>query len=585
MTGNFVFSQEGRQRIRQFGTSLMYAEYFRLIERPFSLTPDPRFLFATDQHREGLAHLVYGVKQSGGFVQLTGEVGCGKTTLCRCLVNQLPPETDIALILNPRLTVLELLASICDELRIAYPREELSIKGLIDALNAHLLEAHAQHRRTVLIIDEAQNLHPDVLEQIRLLTNLETTRDKLLQVILIGQPELLSMLKRKRMVQLAQRITARYHLLPLSRRETYAYIRHRLAIAGRRDPLFTPWAMRQVYFLSGGVPRLINILCDRALLGAYSLNRRRVNAAIVRRAGRETRGVAPRYRWLKPAWALGAGALALGLGVTIFLSMANPTTFRRTLATSTSSDDTARLPSPAPVPPLLTEASKRANNPAAGPAPKSATSDSIAPRLFDVLSDPLRRGNSRMTFDALYAQWGAQVQMASADLGCSAGRDQGFECLFQVGGWPKLRRFNLPAILELVFPNGLRHRVALVGLGDETASLVIGEQEYLFPLAEIDRVWDGSFILLWKPPFPWHPLSPGARGSDVSWVSEALDRIGGKHAASVSDNYDQILQDRVMEYQRSRSLIPDGFIGSETLVRLTVELGPQNVPSLSRHDP
>ena len=287
----------------------MYTEYFRLSEPPFSLTPDPRYLFMSERHREGLAHLFYGVQQPGGFVQLTGEVGSGKTTLSRCLVRRLPPETDIALILNPQLTVIELLATVCDELRIPYPAEAASNKVLIDALNKHLLEAHALGRRTVLIIDEAQNLHSDVLEQIRLLTNLETSQEKLLQIILIGQPELLSILKRKKLRQLAQRITARYHLLALSRRETDAYIQHRLLVAGRRDPLFTGPAMRRIYRLSGGVPRLINIICDRALLGAYAEEKGRITSSIVRRACRETRGIIP---WrLNPRLGLDNGITAL----------------------------------------------------------------------------------------------------------------------------------------------------------------------------------------------------------------------------------------------------------------------------------
>jgi general secretion pathway protein A len=241
----------------------MYTDFFKLNEPPFSLTPDPRYLFMSERHREGLAHLLYGVQQPGGFIQLTGEIGCGKTTLCRCLVGQMPPNTDIALILNPRLSVIELLAAVCDELRIPYPAGTESIKQLIDALNRYLLEAHAKGRRTVLVIDEAQNLHRDVLEQIRLLTNLETEQEKLLQIILIGQPELLTILKHPGLRQLAQRVTARYHLLPLSRQETYSYIRHRLHIAGLSSPVFSPKAMRKVFRITGGVPRLINILCDR----------------------------------------------------------------------------------------------------------------------------------------------------------------------------------------------------------------------------------------------------------------------------------------------------------------------------------
>src|SRR4029450_13542253 len=281
----------------------MYLAHFGLREPPFSITPDPRFLFMSGRHREALAHLIYGVGEHGGFVQLTGEVGTGKTSVCRCLLEQLPAHVDLALVLNPRLSPVELLATVCDELRIQYPAGTTSSKALVDRLHAHLLEAHAARRRTVLIIDEAQNLAPEVLEEVRLLTNLETAREKLLQVILIGQPELTTILDQPKLRQLAQRVTARYHLEPLSRAETGVYIRHRLpgagrgrpgfpkrapprrpptrararrpetgvyirprpAVAGRGRPVFTNGALRVLHRKSRGVPRLINAVADRAL--------------------------------------------------------------------------------------------------------------------------------------------------------------------------------------------------------------------------------------------------------------------------------------------------------------------------------
>ena len=244
----------------------MYLAHFGLREAPFSLTPDPRFLYLGERHREGLAHLRYGLEDGGGFVQLTGEIGTGKTTLCRALLAELPGHLDVAFLLNPRVSEVDLLASLCDELRIPYSESDARQKPLVDALYRHLLEAHAGGRTTVLLIDEAQNLSPPVLEQVRLLTNLETTKKKLLQIILIGQPELCEVLARSELRQLAQRITARYHLVPFSRRETFDYIAHRIEVAGGSPRIFSPKARAEVYRQSKGVPRLINVFCDRALL-------------------------------------------------------------------------------------------------------------------------------------------------------------------------------------------------------------------------------------------------------------------------------------------------------------------------------
>ncbi|HYK90413.1 MAG TPA: AAA family ATPase [Acidobacteriota bacterium] len=599
----------------------MYCEHFRLSESPFSLGPDPRYFFMSEQHREGLGHLLYGIQQPDGFVQLTGEIGCGKTTLCRCLVKQLPEGTEIALILNPRLTVLELLASVCDELRVPYPAQATSIKVLVDALNQHLLEAHAQRRRTVLVIDEAQNLHSDVLEQIRLLTNLETTREKLLQIILIGQPELLALLEGKKLRQLAQRITARYHLQALSRRETYAYIRHRLSVAGRRDPLFTAPALRSVYRLSRGVPRLINIICDRALLGAYTLDKRMVGASIVRRASREIRGIGLWYRRLWPAWAAGVATLAVLIaGSAMFLTTANRSFHRRNapdpgtigraaggpatrsqtstpppaeksgggVAGGTTSSigvedpqvrDGIGLKSPQEVP-----KADPANYHPTGGSTAGAVSKSV--RLADIIADPQLRGISASSFSTLYARLGIKVPPGRTALWCNAGIEQGYECIFLVGNWTRLRYFDLPAILQLTSASGLRLRVALVALGDDAATLAIGGREYTFPLAEIDKVWDGSFILVWKLPFPLTRISLGSHGAEVAWVRQSLDALEGKAPGpGVSDQYDESLQRRVTAFQRDRALPPDGVIGGATLVRLTLALRGPNAPSLLRRSP
>ncbi|HSW40122.1 MAG TPA: AAA family ATPase [Acidobacteriota bacterium] len=558
----------------------MYTEFFKLREPPFSLTPDPRYLFMSERHREGLAHLLYGVRQPGGFVQLTGEVGSGKTTLCRCLISQLPHDIDVALVLNPRLTVIELLEAVCDELRIEYPQRSGSNKILIDALNRRLLENHAGGRRTVLIIDEAQNLSAEVLEQVRLLTNLETYREKLLQIILIGQPELLAMLKSRKLRQLSQRITARYHLQPMSGVETRAYIRHRLLIAGRREPLFTGSAMRRVCRLSKGVPRAVNIICDRALLGAYASDRQRVTAGIVNRAGREIKGPDISLRRRRVAWIFGAVMLAVILAGGVFLYHSA----ERPVAGGGATSDSPLYPD-GPVTPLLTSA-------AAGPAQDqvSVTSshDVAEPQrqtsadLLSMISDP--SVTTAAGFSAIYRLWGFDISLKSSDLGCRAGNAEGFECLFQSGNWPRLRRYDLPALLELVLPDGTRKHVALSALEEEKATLVIGNREHVFPVMEINRIWEGSFILLWKPPFTPRQLARGSRGEDVKWVRQVLDQMEGMSYENVSDLFDESLRQRVMAFQRRNSLIPDGLVGSETMVRMIKTMDERSVPSLAHRD-
>jgi general secretion pathway protein A len=286
----------------------MYLQFFGLNEKPFAITPDPRYLYLSERHAEALAHLLYGINEAGGFVQLTGEVGTGKTTIVRSLLAQTPKNAEIALILNPKMTAPEFLLTICEELGIEVPEgSQQSIKDLVDILSGHLLRAHAQGKRVVLVVDEAQNLSPEVLEQVRLLTNLETNTQKLLQIILIGQPELRELLSRSELRQLAQRITGRYHLNPLSREETTAYVRHRLRVAGATTDIAGPRALAEVFRLSRGVPRVINVICDRALLGAYTLDRHRVTGTLMRAAASEVFG-----RRFTPQWVPWAATAAVG---------------------------------------------------------------------------------------------------------------------------------------------------------------------------------------------------------------------------------------------------------------------------------
>lgn len=264
----------------------MYENYFGLSEKPFAIAPDPRYLYMSEMHREALAHLLYGINSDGCMVLLTGGVGTGKTTVCRCFFGQIPENTDVAVILNPQLTIFDLLKTICEEFGIEIPEGDASIKTYTDRLNKYLLDSHAKGRISVVIIDEAQNLGPEVLEQLRLLTNLETNTHKLLKIVLIGQPELRDILLLPSLSQINQRITTRYHLKPLQQNQLKAYIEHRVSVAGQgqRQPIFTNAAISYIGKKAQGIPRVINVICDRALLGAYAGNSDIVTYKIAKQA-------------------------------------------------------------------------------------------------------------------------------------------------------------------------------------------------------------------------------------------------------------------------------------------------------------
>lgn len=301
----------------------MYTGFFGLTSQPFSIAPNPDFMYLSARHAEALAHLRYGLGEAGGFVLLTGEVGTGKTTVSRCLLQELTDKTEVAFILNPTLNELELLAAICDQLKIRYKKSEASLKMLTDKITNRLMKNHQAGKNTILIIDEAQHLQPAVLEQLRLLTNLETNTKKLLQVILIGQPELQQLLQRQDLRQLAQRITARYHLMPLTEHEVQQYISYRLQVAGCSRPVFTASAVKKLFQLSGGIPRLLNLICDRALLGGYSQQKALIDAGLVNQAASEVLAIKPQAEkatwpvWVWPVLTL--LALGVGAGLSAFI--------------------------------------------------------------------------------------------------------------------------------------------------------------------------------------------------------------------------------------------------------------------------
>jgi general secretion pathway protein A len=390
----------------------MYSNHFGLAEAPFSIAPDPRYLYLSQRHQEALAHLLYGVNGDGGFVLLTGEVGAGKTTVCRCLLQQIPASCDVAYVFNPKLTVEELLSTICVEFGIAYPAGNTSIKMFVDCINAYLLDAHARGRHTVLIIDEAQNLAADVLEQMRLLTNLETDQRKLLQIMLLGQPELAAMLERPELRQLSQRVVARYHLGPLSKAEVAAYVRHRLEISGAQRQLFPAALMGRVYRLSGGIPRVINVLCDRALLGAYVQGKERVDAATLAQAAREVfHQPAAQRRHAQRAFAAGGILLASAA---------------LALAVHWKEQGEAR---PAAAQPGIA-ASATAATPARAAHPE-AKAEAPLPPVLEWPADEPRSGSRALAYAALYRAWGADYDGGDA---CRQAEGLGLRCRIARGG-------------------------------------------------------------------------------------------------------------------------------------------------------
>jgi general secretion pathway protein A len=548
----------------------MFLEHFNLSKRPFSITPNPLFLYMSPCHREALAHLLYGLGEGGGFVQLTGEVGTGKTSLCRCLLEQVPDNVDLAVVFNPKVTAYELIAAVCDELHIQYDEKDDSIKKLTDVLNHYLLEAHARGRRTVLIIDEAQNLSPDVLEQVRLLTNLETPTQKLLQIILIGQPELRTLLQREDMRQLAQRVTARYRLEPLSREETGAYIRHRLHVCGATRRIFRKSAVDRIYKLSGGIPRLINVLCDRALLGAYTEGKSQVDRKVVRQAADEVladelRQSRARFR---PGWSVVVPLVAMLAIVALYAYWQRPQ-FVNLLdqATAQSSPVLSETDTPVdePSPQVLPALSV-----AAAPEPTPADPPDTPRVSLEAVLQPANESWSLAAWTHLFARWSVDLPAAVAPAYCDFAGSLGLFCLAEKGSWGLLRQYDRPVIMALTTREGQSVPAVLQRLDDRVAELMIGDELINVDIGEVDRHWLGEFTLLFRlPPDGNALLTAGDRNPDVVWLRGLLEAAQQVRLPADDPQYfDLSLQEQVMEFQRNHGLNADGVVGKQTLIQL-----------------
>lgn len=510
----------------------MYKAFFSLTENPFSISPNPKYLYMSDRHTEALTHLVYGLRDGGGFVLLTGEVGTGKTTVSRCLRQQLPDDTDLAFILNPSLSTEELLASICDAFQLPYA-QPATLKTLFDALHHFLLQNHQAGRRTLLVIDEAQHLMPDVLEQLRLLTNLETDDAKLLQIVLIGQPELQELLRQPLLRQLAQRITARYHLLPLDLNDVDSYVRFRLQVAGCLQPIFTPSAIRALHRLSGGIPRVINLICERALLGAYAAGRERINDKLLAQAAYEATGV-------RDEGSTGA-VLAFSLAGMLMLA-----------AGWFGWQQWGFLPKH-PVKKVM--------------VPVAMPPDAKLVKRFDLAIAEAAYEDQAM--QQLYRVWGFETAIDEAH--CDSAERANLGCIQGQASLDEIIKLNYPVVARLTEQNGPELYAVVLHVADGQADLLLGSEKWQVSQEWLSKAWGQDYTVLWQLPESSNKIISKRSGpADVLWLETVVSQALHQPPRNKLSRFDNQLATKVRQFQKQEGLTEDGVAGEQTLLRLVV---------------
>jgi general secretion pathway protein A len=547
----------------------MYNDYYSFAKKPFNITPNPEFLFLSDNHKEVFAHLLFGIRNHSGFIEVTGEVGTGKTTVLRTLLNQLDNEDHrLAFVFNPALSALELLQTINREFGIR--ADSSSRSELQTALNQFLLQENRAGRTVVLVIDEAQNLQAEVLEEIRLLSNLETETDKLVQIILVGQPELAATLARPELRQLSQRITVRYHLRPMLATDTADYINHRLRVAGYHGTeLFDARAVKAIYRYSRGFPRLINVLCDRALLVGYTQDRRRITPGLIRQAVRElqqdTQSTAGNPL-LKGFVVLMVAGL-LGFGGYLYHDR------QQLVGVMPEAGDSA--PSPTKNLPLETQ-----------PAPAAVANWEDLTRARQQLAALAWQQSLDEGSRALFAQWALPAvelpPIAAVRQFRQAVAGFGLELLAYTGELSGLLDINLPALLELYLPGEAEPRyLALQRLSGKTATVspaISGDEQV--PLELLQGLWSGRALIPWKNHSELGYIQqPGEKSLDVRTLQELLHRAG-YYAAELNGVYDQETLNSVTRFQADRGLVQDGRVGPQTLIHIYQAAGRFRQPSL-----
>jgi general secretion pathway protein A len=583
----------------------MYNAYFGFREKPFRLVPNPEYLFLSKSHEEALAHLNYAISQGEGFVEITGEVGTGKTTLCRAFLENLDERTVAAYIFNPKLGPKQLIKTINDEFGIQYNADDT--KDLTDKLNRFLIQKRAERKKVIVLIDEAQNLTKTVLEQLRLLSNLETNKEKLLQIILVGQPELAEMLDAHDLRQIGQRISLRYQIAPLSLKETREYIQYRLNIASqKRAPLFDPAAIRRIFAHSGGIPRVINIACDRALLTAFGMNRRRVTGRIADIALSE---MTHRGHARRPALMEGRNALAL---FALFCLLAVALLYRQSLseavgsffsprpaatADPTPSEESAGAPAAAPLRPPAAEADAATAAPGMeAKAPAPAAEPTAAPRAGASLADYLKRADSRASRQAALAEvmgaWGAALEpkpyLDAVDddptfFNLSA-KAAGFLVQRIEADLEFLRRLDMPVILEFRPAGKLPHAyLGLTALAGSRFRLNAGAGDPAIETdaVELGRNWNGIAYLPWKNFLSLSGTIPGNAPADSVLALKMLLRDLGHTGIPLSKDYDGTTQKTVEQIQTKYGVPVDGVVGNLTKIILYREGKSFDIPRLN----
>ena len=534
----------------------MYTDFFGLTEKPFSIAPDPGYLYMSESHREALAHMLYGLQTDGGFVLLTGEVGTGKTTICKSLFTRIPPEIDLAFVLNPKISVIELLQTICDELHIQYTAVA-STKILVDAINQHLLKTNAQGRKTVLLIDEAQNLSVDVLEQLRLLTNLETDKRKLLQIILLGQPELRDMINRPQLRQLAQRITARYHLGALEKKDISGYIFHRIQVAGGQENFFTPRAMRLIHKRSLGIPRLINLICDRALLGAYTKQQHKVTAAVVRQACAEIFDSSTRKNNLP--WILATGICFMiisGLSYKLLTATYSPIELTET------SSDTAQ-------PIYSIDNSQEQSAPQIVQHPDQQQAEpKVEQEIYTWPTGFAFDNTASNAFTELASMWGVSYQDTALPP-CDFAYQSGLRCYDRQEDLESLRDLNRPAILTLYDDTGKEFYVVLARIQEDQAEFHAAGEVRKLNITALQNRWFGEYRILWSPPAEYSGIvRPGQKGALVQWLADTLTTSEQYADTAEAQSLSGTILGALKRFQFSAGLTPDGVLGPKTIIHL-----------------